>query len=253
MKTAESIAEYRPFSPCEMAWVRKRHPALLVSDKECLLSGLLQFKAQYPDYNNKKLVLADEYQVEVRIGSNSLPYVWEVGGYLENRADEMEMKLEDMHVYPADKSICMATPISMRRIIRQHKSLQKKFIEGVFDNLIIPYFYYHTYWREYDREPWLGLAHGAWGFCQDYPNNPGMGVMRYLRECPPKVIFLVVFGRDIHANGKCPCGCSSAELCRCGAVQGFNALRKDYRSLPHAQRQELMNLWKRRVSKNKKR
>ena len=252
MKTAENIAGYRSFLPCEVVWVRKRHPALLVSDQGRLLSGLLQFKAAYPDYNNEKLVLADEYQVEVRIGLNSMPYVWEVGKYLENRAKEMGRPLVDMHVYPRGEHICMGTSISMQRIIEQHKSLRKKFIEGVFDNLIIPYFYYHTYWREHGCEPWLGLAHDEWGFCQDYPNNRGMGIMRYLKKSPPKAIYRVVFGRDIHAN-KCPCDCDRAEPCRCGAVQGFNALREDYRSLPHAQRQELINIWKRHGSKNRKR
>ena len=238
MKTAGDIAIYRPFLPCEVAWVRKHHSysSLLVSDHGRLLSGLLRFKANYPDYKKESLVLEGEYQVEVRIGLDSIPYVWEVGGYLQNRADEMGRPLIDMHVYPRGKHICMGTLISMRRIIRQHESLPKKFIEGVFDNLIVPYFYYHTYWKKYGREPWPGLAHDKWGFCQDYLNNRDIEVLSYLNQCPPEVALLVILQGKIHANDECPCGCGKAKRCHCGAVKGFNALRKDYFSLSNAQK-----------------
>ena len=223
---------YGKFSDHEISWVRENHPALRVREFGALLRGHLDVDARYPYHNSP--MLKCEYQIKMRIGIDFIPYVWETGGYLQARAKDMRKELIDMHVHTRPGYICMGTPIRMRRIIQQDRS-----IRGVFDNLIIPYFYYHTYWKKYGVEPWPGLAHDEWGFCQDYLNNCDMGVVRYLEESPAELTTLVIQRQEIHAEDKCPCGCGKAKQCRCGAVDGFNALKRDYHALSNEQKKSL--------------
>ena len=244
------MSKYKKLSDDELNWVREYYPALRVREAGALLSGTLDFCGQYDDINGQQLEeLKGKYQVAIRFEYDNFPHVWETAGRLQARATQLKKDIVDMHVYPgANGKVCMGIAPNIRRICAEDPTMK-----GVFYNFIIRYFYYHTYLEKHDREPWPCLAHGAWGFCQGYPNNRDGGIIKFLGQCPSTVMSLVLLKPYILPNGKCPCGCGKADLCCCGAVQGFNALHEDFRSLSRLQKQELINLRNRRGSKNRKR
>lgn len=221
-QAAETVLNYKTLNRTDLAWVRDFYPALSVREAGRLLKGGLRFKRP-GSYRHKDLpVLEDEYQVEIRFGERNFPYVRETGGRLKSQADELGKPLEDMHVYPATGDICMGTPFTIRKIIHEDDSLK-----GVFDNLIIPYFYYHTYLQKYDKEPWPGLLHGALGLYQDYPKNRDVGAKQYIHTFPyleDEVQHTVLKGHK-----PCFCGRRATKNCNCGVMKGFEMLQKDYR------------------------
>ena len=231
-----SNREFKKLSDDELNWVREYHPALRVRDAGALLIGTLELCGRYEDLDGQQLELEDKYQVAIRFEYDNFPHVWETAERLQDRATRLQKDIMDMHVYPnTGGKVCMGLAPSIRRICSEDPTIQ-----GVFHNLIIRYFYYHTYCETYNREPWRCLSHGVWGFCQGYPNNRSMGIIKYLEQCPYiPLIRLIIERGKIHANGECPLDCGRAKRCRCGAVKGFNALRKDYLSLPDVQKQKL--------------
>ena len=205
--------------------MRKNHPTLIVHEEGRLLRGTLHFNAYY-DYRNKQLpVLEDEYEVEMRFNPGLFPHVREIGGRLQKKADKMGKPLMDMHVYPISGEICMGTAATMTKIINDDNSIQ-----GVFHNLIIRYFYYHSFWEKHGQEPWPGLAHGMQGFCQDYINNRKLGVLNYLQQSCPLLI-MKVKGKTVRGSDPCLCEKRKAKSCNCGAVKGLKAMQKDYRAM----------------------
>lgn len=212
-------------SSVDLAWVREHHSALMVREKGRLLRGPLQFKAYYEDRDKRTLELEDEYMIEMYFDHNFsgfFPRVWEIGGRLQKRADDLGKPLIDMHVYSDSGEICMGTKPTMIRIINNDPS-----IKGVFHNLIIRYFYYHTYWERCGREPWPGLAHDIQGFCQDYLNNREKGIQSYLSltGCPKlKALVQRKFGKKT----SCICRRRKTKHCNCGAMKGLKAMQKDY-------------------------
>ena len=217
----------RILSSGELAWVRKNHPTLIVHEEGRLLRGTLHFNAYY-EYRNKQLpVLEDEYEVEMRFNPGLFPHVREIGGRLQKKADKMGKPLMDMHVYPISGEICMGTAATMTKIINDDNSIQ-----GVFHNLIIRYFYYHSFWEKFGDEPWPGLVHGLLGLYQDYLDNKEMGISAYLSQYPGLVG--AVRKKIIRGNDPCPCNprkAKSCKSCNCGAVKGLKAMQKDYRAM----------------------
>ncbi len=216
--------QYRIFLEGELNWVELNHPSLLVCEEGTMLRGPLKFFAKYEDFNKNFLELEDEYNVNIRIGWDHMPHVWETGGRLQTRADNLGKQLIDMHVYPNTKEICMATVPMIKAIYADDPT-----IKGIFYNLIIRYFYYHTYWEQQGVEPWKGLRHDDAGIIDDYFDNRGIvcvsEYIKYLSYTSKKRLN----SRNIRrTEKKCLCNKYKKKDCRCGIMEKYHIFEKDF-------------------------
>ena len=140
----------RILSSGELAWVRKNHPTLIVHEEGRLLRGtyILMLTTSIATNSCRYWKMS----TKLKCNPGLFPHVREIGGRLQKKADKMGKPLMDMHVYPISGEICMGTAATMTKIINDDNSIQ-----GVFHNLIIRYFYYHSFWEKFGDEPWPGL------------------------------------------------------------------------------------------------
>ncbi len=214
----KEFSENRKFSISELNWVRDHHDDLKVREEGELLRGLLVFSAHYKDRNKKELKLQGEYKVEIRIGNNNIPQVWEKGGYLQARADELGKDIIDMHVYPVSKKICMGTMPMMKTIYAGDPT-----IKGIFYNLIIRYFYYHTYWKQEGVEPWDGLKHDIGAIIEDYVDNRNIVcVSEYI-----KYYLSLDLIKCLDIREMCLCNKYKMKECSCGIMEKCDIFRED--------------------------
>ncbi len=216
-------SENRKFSRSELNWVRANYRSLKVRKEGELLRGLLVFSAKYKDRDNKELELSGKYNVEIRIGSNNIPHVLEKGGYLQARADELGKDIIDMHVYPKSKRICMGTMPMMKAIYAADPT-----IKGIFHNLIIRYFYYHTYWKQEGVEPWVGLKHGGAGIIEEYVDNPASDVFEYSKYLSHELQKCLNIRKSRRKRKKCVCNKLTIKNCSCGVEKKYNIFEKDF-------------------------
>ncbi len=217
--------QYRKFSESEINRVKAKYSSLSARKEGYVLVGLLEFVAEYEDRNKKKLELRDEYEVKIKIGEDSIPHVWETGGRLQKRADKLGKKdIRDMHVYPNTKwKICMGTVLKMKEICVADST-----IEGIFNNLIIRYFYYHTYWERQGVEPWDGLKHGDAGIIEEYIDNPASDVFEY-SHCLSHELQQCLNNRKFRRKRKkCVCNKLTIKNCGCGIEKKYNAFEEDF-------------------------
>ena len=216
---------YRKLTADELIWVEENYRALRPREAGGLLRGTLEFRAAYQNREE----LHDEYQVDIRIGSDNLPHVWETGGRLEARAVQLKKSIADMHVYPKTGEACMGTTPIMQKICSEDPT-----IKGMFYNLIIRYFYYHTHWERKGVEPWPGLPHGIEGILQDYADNRGsISPLSYAAasELPAWFIEAAKGGKKFRPNDKCLfCGLK-VKKCACKGMENYNIFRKDVRKI----------------------
>ncbi len=212
---------FRKFSEDELNWVKVEYPFLQVRKEGTLLRGLLVFSAEYEDRNKKTLKLQDEYNVEIRIDIDNMPHVWEKGKRLQTHADELKKPLVDMHVW-AEK-ICMATVPMMKAIYADDPT-----IKGIFHNLIIRYFYYHTYWKQKGVEPWDGLKHGDAGIIEEYIDNPASGVFEYSKYLSPELLKYINIRKISRAREMCICNNYKIKECSCGIMEKYSIFQKNW-------------------------
>ena len=195
-----------------------------------LLRGTLQFRAQYEDSSNRTLELKDEYQVDIRIDTDNIPHVRETGGRLDapDRIARLGKKdIMDMHIYPKTKEVCLGTIPNMLKIYSEDPT-----IKGIFYNLIIRYFYYHTYWEQIGVEPWPGLPHGFFGILKEYARLRGSVNPRlYAPHLTPAILCMLNSNKRLGKNRTCFCPkARKAKHCDCGTIDIYNLLCEDYQS-----------------------
>ncbi len=217
---------YRKFSVSELKWVKANHPSLRVREEGFLLCGLLEFCAKYEDRNKEFLELRDEYKVDIRIGWDNIPYVWETGGRLQARAVELRKdSIMDMHVYPSTKRICMGTVPMIKAIYEADPT-----IKGIFYNLIIRYFYYHAYWEQQSVEPWSGLKHDVAGIIEDYADNRDIVcISEYIKyHLSPELKKCLNIRKIRRVRKMCLCNEYKMKDCRCGIMEKYDIFREDF-------------------------
>ncbi len=217
--------QYRNFSESELNWVNANQPSLRAREEGELLRGTLEFFAKYEDRNKEFLELRDEYNVDIRIGWDNVPHVWETGGRLQARAVELKKTLMDMHVYyPGTGEICMGT-VPMIKAIYDADST----IKGIFHNLIIRYFYYHTYWKQKGVEPWKGLKHGNVGFIEDYADNRDIVcVSKYINCISPGLRKCIHIRKNSRLREMLFCDDCIIKECSCGIMEKYSIFQKDW-------------------------
>jgi len=228
--------------PASIQWMREHHAHLRVQDG-CTVTGLLRFKANmvergkidiYSGIFGEKAVdrpnyIEDAYEVSFYFDESYWPHVKEIGGRLERRAEELGIDMAEMHVCSSNE-LCLGAP---RLVVAEMK--KDASVQHLFRSLLIPYLYYHSYWKKHGNEPWDGLPHGETGILEDFCDYKESAASR---EVVNKTIdCLSPYGRQLLSRGRM----SPKDLCFCGsgkpvkpchpkARRGFNILFDAFRN-----------------------
>lgn len=165
-------------SPEDLGWLSDNHPDLVYIDERKQVVGELDFRMYYdqkiPDkyiinptskfaLEDKRLV-TDVYEITIDFNSNTkIPDAFETGGRIEASAEKWGIEsLIDLHVYP-NRSLCLCIPLEWDIKLPNGFNLA-----DYFTNLLIPYFYYQSFFEKYGEEPWKGYAHGDIGLLESF-------------------------------------------------------------------------------------
>lgn len=150
-------------------WLQKNQPGIVVVSDSAVEGnfriravkgdGIFQF-VKCPTCKDGDGFVNDRFRIHAYFAGD-MPRVFETGGRFEGIAREnhdrtgkpLEECLFDLHVY-GDGRLCLGHPANIPIIMQKHPGIQ-----GVFDNLLSPYFYFHAYWAKYGKPPWHGLHH----------------------------------------------------------------------------------------------
>lgn len=171
--------------------------------------------------------IEDAYEVSFYFDESYWPHVKEIGGRLDRRAKELGIDMAEMHVL-ASNELCLGAP---RVVVTEMK--KDASVRHLFQSLLIPYLYYHSYWEKHGNEPWDGLPHGKTGILEDFCDHMESAVSR---EVVRKTIDrLSPYGRRLLSCGRmapgdsCFCGSGKpVKQCHPKARRGFNILFDAY-------------------------
>ena len=224
-------------------WLHDNHPDLSYSKEQGRIYGELFFRMYYADSepdsyvinpNNSYqhgdgIIIEDCYEIEVDLSQNRfIPFAKEVGGKILKTQEKWGISnLADLHVYH-DGSLCLCVGTE------EHSKMPNGFkLEDFFTNLLIPFFYYQSYYHEYGKEPWKSYSHDYLGILESYLNfqspqsrNQIFSVVEYL---PSKIKEKLL--KNGRLKGHHPCLCGSGVIsrrCHKRAFWGYEKLRHDY-------------------------
>ena len=109
-----------------------------------------------PCETNENECVTGEYLIEIDFNNHPLgwPKVYEIGEKIERLAKKLNKKVQDLHLYPNDKSCCLEL-IPLKRTA----SLKDFIIYRVY-----PYFVWQAYYEKYRKIPPCGeYSHGKKG------------------------------------------------------------------------------------------
>ena len=236
--------------PSDIKWLRKHYTGLRVRNDNAVV-GILRYRARKigplrvnifhgppsDEERNERFYIEDKYAIDLSFDGGGLPHVKETGGRLKRRAQEIaDGDLPTVHVFPKSEELCLGSNLSVRLRMRKIDTL-----EDFFDELLIPYFYYHSYWEKHGQEPWPGRSHGCdvavhledmYRHRKFLDSEIANEAIRFLLEqgAPPHIFDNEKMG----PNAKCFCGSRrKVKDCHPEAREGFNILRKWARLKQH--------------------
>lgn len=233
----------------DIEWLQQHYPGLRVKNEE-IITGNLRFRARMRADSQVPLETAPEieiwhqspaialggryiedcYEIEGFFDKNSNPHFKETGGRLKAYAKKIGKPIIDLHIFPKTKELCLGHPVNIMKIINQAEGVQ-----FFFEKLLIPYFYYHSYWQKYGKEPWLGLKHGVDGILEGLVDlrrelDDWAGIDTVLARLPDRVHSEIrqrlASGLKAKRNDMCFCGSRKKikNCCKDRAMKGFNIL-----------------------------
>ena len=134
------------------------------------------------------VTIQDRYRIEMLISQdypNRPPVVKEVGRRIPKA----------FHVNP-DGTLCLAAEIEVKRRFDKSQTL----IHFVKD-LVIPFFYQHSYFEKYGKMPFGELSHGAKGVLEHYVDYFGVD-----DELTALLLLKVIAEDNYRGHHMCPCG-----------------------------------------------
>lgn len=156
----------------EKEWLRKKQPGIVVTSPHSLM-GSFHIKAtkvgemeildsQNPPREGAGYFVDDVFHMRACFGGD-VPRVYETDGRFRRIAQKMSDEtgeslktcLLHLHIYGYhNEELCLAHQAEIGVIMRVYPG-----IEGFFNHLLAPYFYYHAHLAKYGEEPWKGLDH----------------------------------------------------------------------------------------------
>lgn len=227
------------WSKDELKWLALNYPAVK-SVSNGVLAGPLVFRMLFRDGNryinpsDKFLAeglgtfIAGVYHIRIeRRGKGAFPKSFETGGKIQEVATSKGLKMIDLHTFPADGSLCLASPMITRSVAVKDIPL-KSYIE----DFLVPYFFAQRYFAKNDNWPWGDLSHGKVGHFEwlgriarpePYDAHIALVEIRHLTKYGFESLF-AVRPRMHH-----PCMCESGKkfsVCHPDAKAGLTEIRK---------------------------
>jgi len=232
-------------SSTDWGWLAKNHPDLTFFSEENYIVGELAFSMYYNQEYPKQYVInpskdyanlagetiTDVYEIIIDFNTKlKIPNVFETGGRIESSAQKWEIaSLLDLHVYD-NKNLCLCIPVEWDLKLPNGFNLP-----DFFTNLLIPYFYYQSFFERYGKEPWKGYGHGEIGLLESFyertiTNNLSSKIINmYVDALSPELKQKLL--HKVNIKGHHPCLCGSGKKirnCHQEAQFGFVSLSKYY-------------------------
>ncbi len=233
----------------DIKWLEKYYPGLRVKNQKIII-GRFRFRAkinakskvpfvkppeieiwhQNPQCAQGKFYIEDCYEIMILTGENPYPCVYETGDRLKKFAEEIKRPLVDMHIFPTTEKLCLSHPIYILEIVKQGCSIQI-----FFEKLVIPYFYFHSYWQKFGDMPWFNLKHGDLGILEGLTNlkqyiitqeSISIALNHLSDQTIAKLKLHLESGSKLKINDECFCnsGRKVKHCCKERAMKGFNVL-----------------------------
>lgn len=226
-------------------WLKIHYPALVYDEQNHLLAGLFAFRMYYSDEEpdtyvinpdnsidfTKGHLIEDEYNIEMRFSERyPIPIIKETQGRILHSKEKWKVKnLIDMHVFP-DETLCLCPIAEIALRLPDGFNLR-----DYFENLLIPYFYYQSFFEKYGYEPWKASSHGDLGIFESYFKTVQSG------QITPKVLGLYLATlsevtrnsilQNVIIKGHHICICGSGLMfrkCHLTALQGYKKMLEDH-------------------------
>jgi hypothetical protein len=222
-------------------WLVENYPGLHFDRNKLVISGKLCFSMYYSDkgigyvinpdssFENKDgVIIQDVYEIKIDLSSDEfLPIVREIGGRILKSKEKWGIdKLEDLHIYP-DGTLCLC--VTTEEETRMPNGFNLK---DFFENLLIPFFYYQSFFERYGKEPWKGYSHGDLGILESYlrQKNPSPELITLFFDSLSDR-FQRCLVNHIRFKGHELCICQSNrkfKKCHKDALLGYNKLKVDF-------------------------
>lgn len=228
-------------------WLKANHPQLKIADEVPIkIEGKLLFRMLYREGENQYIInprieengnkysISDCYEMEVVLttsDNSNLPQVIERGGRIQKVLDKYNIKdSRDIHVYPVTNVACLCARTEEN--FRMPKGFN---IEDFINNLVIPFFYYQSYYEKYGEEPYQGYSHGPLGILENYTDirdgscEKAKEFITALQKDKDWVIFKGSLGSKKKLKGfhTCLCGKNIFRKCHKKVFEGLWKLRDD--------------------------
>lgn len=233
-------------SPEEITWLQLNYPDLCYDTQRQRIVGELAFRMLYSKKPNEAYVInpdksyatidgtliEDVYEIDIQPSTRGeLPEVREIGGRITRSLNKWNIKNPaDLHIYP-NNTLCLCIPIEIDDRLPSGFNLQ-----DFFHNLLIPYFYYQSYFEKFGQEPWKGYGHGDLGFlesfqlrCKKIKILDDETVRLYIDHLSENLQKMM--SKNIEFKGHHQCFCGSGKIfrrCHKEAFWGYNQLRECY-------------------------
>lgn len=158
------------WSKKDLKWLAKNYPAIKVKSGG-VLEGTLVFRMLFRDGDryvnpssellaeNKGTFIASSYQIRIEHkGKKEFHKTFEVGGKIQAVANKKGLSMIDLHTYPDDGALCLASPMVTYPLVLSGLSLQQ-----YLEDFLIPYFFAQQYFDKNGHWPWGDLSHGVSG------------------------------------------------------------------------------------------
>lgn len=168
---------------------------------------------------------------EVRIehqNKTSFPNAFEIGGKIQTVATNKGLKPVDLHIFPVDSSLCLASPMAIYLATAEGLSLQR-----YMEDFLIPYLFAQQYFAKWDSWPWGDLSHSALGHLEwlgrrDHSSLEDARVtLRYIKPGEKGKHYEEFFSNRPRMHKPCICGSGKKfRECHPDVKRGISEIRK---------------------------
>lgn len=183
----------------DFSWLKEKHSSLKL-EKDIFLSGEVKFHTEFNGISIKASYFL-EINFEPKQGS-IIPQVKEVRGEIKKISEELSLPIIDLHINQ-DDTICLCIYEKEKDYFSNNFS-----IKTFFEEILEPYLYWVSFYRQYKKPPWEGYAHFGLGYLELYAEN-GISIDELKKHISAEK--LLVFRK---CKGHHPCFCGSGKKLR---------------------------------------
>lgn len=228
------------WSKKDLKWLAANYPAIKVKSGGAL-EGTLVFRMLFRDgsrYVNptskllsdgKGTFIASAYNVRIECkDKEEFPKTFETGGKIQEVANKKEVSMIDLHIYPDDGALCLASPMVTYPLAVNGFSLQQ-----YIEDFLIPYLFAQQYFDKNGHWPWGDLSHGVLGHLEwlgrvDQPTASDVNIaLAHIHSLVKGVHFEALFSTRSRLHLACVCKSGRKfRDCHPDAKQGITEVRK---------------------------